>query len=110
MLEFLYCDSIELEENLAMDLLVVATDYSISGLRSRCEEFLSSHLSIDNLVAVANLSDMVQSVLLKESVIRFLKANVHTFNEREDLFDIPRDIMFSCVFDFAKRAAFGTKI
>ena len=98
MLEYLYCNSVEVDEELAKDLLILAKNYSILGLRSLCEDYLCGCLTPENLVTVANLAEQIESDILREAAVRVIKRNSEELNQREDVLDLPKSILIYCLF------------
>ena len=98
MLEYLYCNSVNINQDLAKDLVRLAQRYAIVGLKVLCEEFLCEGLATENLVAVANLAEEVKSNVLQKVVVKLMRTHVTEFNAREDLLEIPKSILFRCLF------------
>ena len=98
MLEYIYCDFVDLTRDLALDLVLLSDQYSLPGLKEVCEGFLCQCLSIDNFVIIAQISDEAKSSTLTDAIIGFIRENVSSINERDDLFDLPKSILLACLF------------
>ena len=98
MLEYLYCNSVDLNEELAKDLVILANRYAITGLKTLCEDFLCECLTTKNLVEIANLAEEVDSDVIRNAIIKRIRNSTGELNEREDLLDIPKSILFLCLF------------
>jgi len=92
-MEFIYTDSIELNESLALDLFPLADKYFISALKTLCEQYLSAHLSPENYVAVANLAETLEVKSLRESAIAYIVKNVKVLKNRKDFEGISDDLL-----------------
>lgn len=100
MLEYLYCNSVsDINQQLATDLLVLSHNYHVLGLKGVCENFLVECLNTDNLVSMANLCEEVDSEVMRNAVVKYMKKTAKEMNEREDLFEIPKNILYRCLFE-----------
>jgi len=89
----LYSDHIELDEDLALDLIQQADKYSVPDLKKLCEQFLPVHLSPDNYVKLANLAELLDATLLREAAVTYIAKNVRELKERQDFQDISDNIL-----------------
>jgi len=83
-LEFLYSDHIDLDENLALDLIQQADKYSVPDLKKLCEQCLSVCLSSENYVKIAQLAELLDANSLREAAVSYIAKNVKELKERSD--------------------------
>ncbi|XP_042898280.1 uncharacterized protein [Parasteatoda tepidariorum] len=75
-LEYIYTGSVEkMDEELALNLLVVADKYDVPSLAKKCSLLLMSVLSNRNLCKVLLIADMVHQKELKSFVVEFILKN-----------------------------------
>jgi hypothetical protein len=78
---FLYCDSCiaaDLQAH-ALDLLAMADQYDVPPLLSVCEAYLSSHLTVKNMVEVLQAADLHGAPVLKEHALEYIAQNAWEF-------------------------------
>ena len=83
MLEYIYCNKIELNEDLALELLEPADRFLLSDLRDGCEKFLVKCLNPENFVKIANLTTDFETRYLAEGIIEYIKINSAILRKRE---------------------------
>ena len=71
-LHFIYTDQMEETEDMAKNLLDIATTYEVQLLKLKCENFLMKHLSTDNCVDILLLSDTHRASYLKKEALDFI--------------------------------------
>ena len=99
-MEFLYTDHIELNLELAKELLTQADKYSIPKLKELCEEYLSGQFKEDNYVALANLSELVESNTLREAAKSYIAKNIKKLKTRKDFEEISIDMLRDSIVKF----------
>jgi len=92
-LEFIYTDSIDLNESLALELFQQADKYSVPALKTLCEQYLSTHISPENYVNIANLAEMLDATSLREAAIAFIAKNVKALKNRQDFAEISNEML-----------------
>ena len=98
MLEYVYCDSMNLDEDVALELLVTLDKYSISKLQARCENFLCGSLTVDNVVKIAKVTESVNNGVLKAAIVQLLRRDVKLLSEKKNILEIPKSILLACLF------------
>jgi len=83
-LEFLYSDHVELDNNLALDLLQQADKYSIGELKNACEKHLVANIEQENYVALGQIAELIGAVSLREAVVAFIAKNIKQLKQRKD--------------------------
>jgi len=92
LLQFIYCNEVELDEGLALDLLEISNRFSIGDLREGCEEFLRKRINEDNYVTLAKVSDLLDLKILRNGISNFIIRNLHKIIKREDVNNLPNSI------------------
>ncbi len=75
-MEFLYSDHVELNNELALDLLQQADKYSIGELKEACEKHLIENIEPENYVALGQIAELVGAGTLREAVVSFIAKNM----------------------------------
>ena len=89
-------ESILTQDNV-IHVLTAADLYDIQGLFSDCETFLTENISVDNCVAVYQISQRNQSSALHVSVQDFFLKNFYAISEMEDFYTLSYEDMKSLV-------------
>ena len=75
-LRFLYLDRVEnLDEDLAMDLFVLADKYLVDYLKGQCEVFLSGSVIAENVCQLLAFAEQYSAVALKKISIDYINKN-----------------------------------
>lgn len=85
MLEYIYCSQTKLTEEFALELFVLANQWRFEGLETYCEEYLTNHLTLGNIVDVCEVVEILDLKRLKANVIEFVSNNLKEMKENEDL-------------------------
>lgn len=97
LLEYLYTDNVNLNDHLALELLVAADKYVLSRLKTLCEQFISQRLSVKNIIDVINIADRHDATYLKESSINFMMSNKEIILEKQDISKLSKNILVELV-------------
>ena len=92
-MEYLYSDDIDLDLNLAQDLLTQADKYSVPELKTLCEKFLIANISADNYMLLANLSELLEANTLRDAVRDYIAKNIKILKPRKDFEEISMDML-----------------
>jgi len=92
-LEYLYCDEVNLHEELAAELLILAPEFDLNDLAIGAEDFLTHIISVDNYLRILNTSDRVGSKSLRKQVWTFVIKNMKVISKREDFEELPRHLL-----------------
>jgi len=79
---------VELDTNLAFDLLQQADKYSIDELRNACEKHLVANIEPENYVALGNIAELIGATALREAVVTFIAKNMKKIKPRIDFNEI----------------------
>jgi hypothetical protein len=85
---FLYCDccaAADLEAH-ALDLLAMADQYDVPALLSVCEAYLSSHLTVQNMVHVVEAADLHNAPALKIKALEFVAQHASALTQKDAYF------------------------
>ena len=93
MLEYIYCNKIEMNEDLALELLEPADKFLLSDLRDACERFLDECLDLENFVKIFKKTADIETNLLKERIEEFISMNSNALKKREDVKALPEDML-----------------
>jgi len=93
MLEYIYCNKIELNEDLALELLEPADRFLLSDLRDGCEKFLVKCLNLENFVKIANMTADFETRYLAEGIFEFISKNSAALKIRNDIRTLSDDIL-----------------
>jgi len=83
-LEFLYSDHVELNFDLALELLQQADKYSVADLKTHCETYLSANLRPENYVTVGQVSELVEASSIRQAVVEYIGKNMKKLKGRKD--------------------------
>jgi len=92
-LEYIYCNKIELNEDLALELLEPADRFLLSDLRDGCEKFLVKCLNLENFVKISNMTADFETRYLAEGIFEFISRNSAALKKRDDIKTLSEDIL-----------------
>ncbi|MED6201704.1 hypothetical protein PIB30_097654 [Stylosanthes scabra] len=72
MMRFIYTGSIEISLDIAQDLLRVADQYLLEGLKRLCEYTIAKDISLENVSSMYELSEAFNAISLRHSCILFI--------------------------------------
>jgi len=75
LLRFIYTDRVDHTQLDSKDLLVAANKYLLPLLKLQCQQFLCQTIAYENYVELLLLADLHNAVLLKKSVLNFIRRN-----------------------------------
>jgi len=79
-LKFLYCDEIQLDEKLALNLLAIADRYVQNDLLYKCMDFLKYNTNTNNVYTILDFARQENISHLKEWCETFLKNKMNATN------------------------------
>jgi len=92
-LEFLYCGEVNLYEELAAELLILAPRFDLNDLATGAEDFLTKVINADNYLRMLETSDRIGSKSLRKKVFAFIIKNMKVISKREDFEELPRPLL-----------------
>ncbi|CAM8894470.1 unnamed protein product [Rhodiola kirilowii] len=75
MMRYIYTGHVDISSNVAQDLLVIADQYLIDGLKRLCELAIAKDICLDNLELIYELSEAFNAKVLKGSCLQFVLSN-----------------------------------
>ena len=75
MLAYIYTGSVPNLDTLTRELLNVANKYELSGLFTMCERELKSKISLENVIELLQLADLLDSSYLKKACLSYISIN-----------------------------------
>ena len=84
MLAYIYTGSAPNLDTLARELLNVANKYKLSGLFTMCERELKSKISLNNVIELLQLADMLDSSYLKKACLNYISINSGAVRSSEE--------------------------
>jgi len=99
-LEFLYSDQVDLNFNLALELLQQADKYSVPELKRACEEYLAKSLTRENYATIGKIAELVDATSLRQAVVNLIAKNMRTLRKRQDFDDISDNLLRDSIVKF----------
>ena len=84
MLAYIYTGSAPNLDTLARELLNVANKYELSGLFTMCERELKLKISIENVIELLQLADLLDSSYLKKACLNYISLNSGAIRSSEE--------------------------
>ena len=84
MLAYIYTGSVPNLDTLARELLNVANKYELSGLFTMCERELKSKISLENVIELLQLADLLDSSYLKKTCLNYISLNSGAVRSSEE--------------------------
>ena len=82
LIEYIYCEEIDINNGIAVDLLKLAHEYSLPSLIGRCGKCLAETIQNDNFLELASLADLYQAEELQTDLFNYL------LNFKQSLFKV----------------------
>jgi len=84
-LQYIYCNELELDEQLALDLIPVVDEYLMKELKGICEKYLCKQLRKDNVVELLIVADRHELEDLKKACFKFIIKKMNKIDEDEEM-------------------------
>ena len=97
MIEYLYCNEIELDKEIAVGLLELSEEYSLPILQKKCARYLTTIMNKENFVELANLVDKVQVEPLNKSLVNYFISFKASLLEAIDVQGLPKSFLEQCI-------------
>ena len=91
-MQYIYCNELELDEQLALDLIPIVDEYLMKGLKELCEKYLCKQLRKDNVVDLLIVADRHEIEELKKSCFRFILKNMSNIDENEEMMKLSKQL------------------
>jgi len=93
LLEWLYCnETVDLKDNIAVELLGVTDKYSLPKLKMEMEKCLMRNLTVENILGRAVLAVEFTAQDLETAVVKFIVKNMDEVMKRQELKRFPSSI------------------
>jgi len=99
-LEFLYSDHVELDYDLALELLQQADKYSVADLKAACEVNVAESIRPENFVVLGNIAELVEAALLRQTVVEYIGKNMKKLKQRKDFEEISDSLLRDSIVKF----------
>jgi len=93
LIEYLYCDEIELTKDIAVGLLKLSDEYCLPILKTICAKYLVRILDYDNYMELANLASHYQVNELRKPLLNYLISFKTSLLQNINIKDLPRDLL-----------------
>eukprot|EP01113_Clastostelium_recurvatum_P005307 TRINITY_DN12370_c1_g1_i1.p1 TRINITY_DN12370_c1_g1~~TRINITY_DN12370_c1_g1_i1.p1 ORF type:complete len:518 (+),score=174.45 TRINITY_DN12370_c1_g1_i1:113-1666(+) len=92
LIEYLYCDTVEITPQNAVELFIAADMFQVLRLRSMCEHYFYMHVSEENVCTILELADRFQSRFLRQYCISWILAHFGPMMSADSYLALPRDL------------------
>jgi len=92
LLQYIYCNEVELDEQLALDLIPTVDEYVMKGLKGLCEKYLCKQLRKENVVNMLIVADRHEIDELKKACFRFILKNLGNIDENEEMAKLSKSL------------------
>jgi len=92
LLQYIYCNEIKMNEQLALDLIPVVDEYLMDGLKGLCEKYLCRRLRKNNVVDILIVADRHEIEELKTACFIFIHRNLGNLDQNEDMMKLSKPL------------------
>jgi len=93
LIEYLYCEEIEVKKDTAIPLLKLSEEYSLPGLKAKCARYLARILTKENFLELAELANTFQIKELQDSVVEYFVCYWPSILQSFKIQDLPRYLL-----------------
>ncbi len=97
LIRYLYCEKLELTEEVAAELLGIADQYLLPDLRKECEDYLVECLTFENLAQRLEEAEFYQAQILREGAIVFTIRNLEKLSQSEVKEKLPKEFIVAVI-------------
>jgi len=97
LIRHLYCEKLELTEEIASELLGIADQYLLPELRKVCEEYLVECLTFENLAQRVEEAEFYQAQILREGAIVFTIKNLEMLSRSEEKDKLSKEFIVAVI-------------
>jgi len=101
-LQYIYCNELELDEQLALDLIPVVDEYLMTELKGFCEKYLCKQLRKDNVVDMLIVADRHEIEELKKACFRFISKHIKNIEDNEEMKKLSKSLFTELLKSTAK--------
>jgi hypothetical protein len=93
LIEYIYCEKIDISSEIAIDLLKLAHEYSLPSLTQKCAKLLAKKVTRVNFLEFAELAEFYQEKYLQKSLISVFIHSKQSFLKTISVKDLPRFLL-----------------
>jgi len=97
LLQYIYCNEIELDEQLALDLIPVVDEYLMKSLKGLVEKYLCKQLRKENVVDMLIVADRHEIEELKRACFRYILKNLGNIDENEEMIKLSKSLLIELI-------------
>jgi hypothetical protein len=100
-LEFIYCGDVVISNfEVAIELLNEADKYFLAELKNKIGRYLKSQINLENVIEIANLSELHEVDPCRETALKFIVSNFDALFENKHQLT---DLLDSCLIQLFKK-------
>lgn len=93
LLEYIYCGTVEVSEDIAWEVLQEADKHSLPGLKTICEDYQASCIKVENVVQTINMAEKYGANSLRTAAMKFVVKNRDRVFEEADIYMIKKSTL-----------------
>ena len=93
-MQYIYCNEVELDEQLALDLIPTVDEYVMKGLKGLCEKYLCKQLRKDNVIDILIVADRHEIDELKKACFKLILKNLGNIDDHEETMKLSKSLFF----------------
>ena len=98
LMKFIYCDEVKLEEDNAVELVILADKYFLEDLKLVCEEYLIKTLKMENFAARGKVAEMYEMKLLRKALVDFGVRNMGKIRQNGMLGELSGQLLADIIY------------
>ncbi len=92
-LNFIYCEEIEVNNEICEDLYKLAHEYSTDELKSDCERFLIKEIKTENVIKHIQFAEKYDAQLLRKACLIFVVQNIDNVFRTQNFRDLETETL-----------------
>ncbi len=96
-MEEIYNGKVELNEELAVDLLGISDQYLLKDLRKTCESYLANCLRKETVAKRIEQADHFGAGILRDGALRFLMENLEEVSKYSGREEISKEVLLEVI-------------
>jgi hypothetical protein len=92
LIEYLYTDSVTIDESNVVDLFIAADKFQVKRLQAICENFLIKNIDEDNIIQVFELADRVNATQLRTFCVNWILSNFGEVLRKGEHLNLSREL------------------
>ena len=82
-----------MSDKIAEEIFAVADKFSLPELKKIAEKCLVDHLTVENVIERAELSDIFEATSLEQAAVKFIVNNIDAVFEKSDIRKLPDHLL-----------------